>query len=99
MCVCVTQIYQSNIIIVVIIITNIIEMFIYRYKFFVFSAYYEWRGGVRAVRIIGATKTRGPERVWCRLWQPGNSTSSASSINTAHLQSVSVPGKVKVYVL
>lgn len=74
-----------------IIIVIIIKTVIYRYKFFVFSAYYEWRGGVRAVRIIGATKTRGSERVWCRLWQPGNSTSS-----TAHLQSVSVPGKVKV---
>lgn len=40
-----------------------------RYKFFVFSAYYDRRDG-RMLRVIGATKTRGPEKVWCRLWYP-----------------------------
>lgn len=40
-----------------------------RYKFFVFSAFYDGRDG-RMVRVIGATKTRGPEKVWCRLWYP-----------------------------
>lgn len=45
-----------------------------RFKFFVFSAFYDRRGG-RLIRIIGATKTRGPEKVWCRFWYPiGNST-------------------------
>lgn len=40
-----------------------------RYKFFVFSAFYDRRDG-RMIRVIGATKTRGPEKVWCRLWYP-----------------------------
>lgn len=45
-----------------------------RFKFFVFSAYYDRRGG-KLIRIIGATKTRGPEKVWCRFWYPyGNQT-------------------------
>ncbi|CAD7086486.1 unnamed protein product [Hermetia illucens] len=38
-----------------------------RFKFFVFSAYYDRRDG-KMVRVIGATKTRGPEKVWCRFW-------------------------------
>uniref|UniRef100_A0A1B6MGL9 Glycosyltransferase family 92 protein n=1 Tax=Graphocephala atropunctata TaxID=36148 RepID=A0A1B6MGL9_9HEMI len=63
-----------------------------RYKFFVFAAYYE-RRGQRAVRVIAATKTRGPERVWCRLWyHNGSSSVTAASVP----QSVSVPGKVRV---
>lgn len=33
-----------------------------RFKFFVFSAYYDRRDG-RMLRIIGATKTRSPEKV------------------------------------
>ncbi|XP_054284121.1 uncharacterized protein LOC129001015 [Macrosteles quadrilineatus] len=56
-----------------------------RFKFFVFSAYYE-RRGQRSVRVIAATKTRGPERVWCRLWYSGNSSGISAS----------VPGKVRV---
>lgn len=45
-----------------------------RFKFFVFSAFYDRRGG-KLIRIIGATKTRGPEKVWCRFWYPiGNGT-------------------------
>ncbi|XP_049948104.1 uncharacterized protein LOC126456393 [Schistocerca serialis cubense] len=63
-----------------------------RYKFFVFSAFYDARDE-RVVRVIGATKTRGPERVWCRLWYPpANSTTT----NATSLPSVSVPAKVKV---
>jgi hypothetical protein len=58
----------------------------FRFKFFVFSAFYDWREE-RSIRIVGATKTRGPERVWCRLWY-GNTTST--------IQSVSVAAKVKV---
>ncbi|KAG8242983.1 hypothetical protein J6590_054032 [Homalodisca vitripennis] len=58
-----------------------------RSKFFVFAAYYE-RRGQRAVRVIAATKTLGPERVWCRLW--------FHSATSSQPQSVSVPGKVKV---
>jgi hypothetical protein len=59
-----------------------------RYKFFVFSAYYDRRDG-RQIRVIGATKTRGPEKVWCRLWYPLN-------INGTKYKSVSVMARVKV---
>lgn len=44
-----------------------------RFKFFVFSAYYDRRDGAKLVRVIGATKTRTPERVWCRFWYPQQS--------------------------
>lgn len=40
-----------------------------RFKFFVYSAYYDRRNS-RTIRVIGATKTRNPERVWCRLFYP-----------------------------
>lgn len=61
-----------------------------RFKFFVFSAYYDRRGGNKLIRIIGATKTRGPEKVWCRfLYSNGNAT--APSYHT-----VSVMARVKV---
>lgn len=53
-----------------------------RFKFFVFSAFYDRRGG-KLIRVIGATKTRGPEKVWCRLWYPigpNNSTFRSSSV-------------------
>lgn len=59
-----------------------------RFKFFVFSAFYDRRGG-RLIRVIGATKTRGPEKVWCRLWyQQGT--------NSSMLRSSSVVARVKV---
>jgi len=57
-----------------------------RFKFFVFSAFYD-RREENSIRVVGATKTRGPERVWCRLWY-GNSTSITHS--------VSITAKVKV---
>lgn len=57
-------------------------VFIFRYKFLVYSAFYERRIG-RVIRLIGATKTRGPERVWCRFWYSAN-------------HSTTVPAKVKV---
>uniref|UniRef100_A0ABD2XMA2 Glycosyltransferase family 92 protein n=1 Tax=Trichogramma kaykai TaxID=54128 RepID=A0ABD2XMA2_9HYME len=77
-----------------------------RFKFFVYSAYYDervsstglssststsHRGGPNTgvVRVIGATKTRGPERVWCRLWYP---VEGAENVTT----SVTVSAKVKV---
>ncbi|XP_046393757.1 uncharacterized protein LOC124161473 isoform X2 [Ischnura elegans] len=57
-----------------------------RFKFYVYSAYYDSRGGERMVRIIGATRTRSPERVWCRLWlsssSPANYTFSTASPST-----------------
>lgn len=59
-----------------------------RYKFFVFSAYYDRRDG-KLVRVIGATKTRGPEKVWCRFWyQTGQ--------NTTRYRSASVMARVKI---
>lgn len=62
-----------------------------RFKFFVFSAFYDRRGG-KLIRVIGATKTRGPEKVWCRLWYPvGNSTAYRSSSVMARVK-VSVCG-------
>ncbi|XP_058790320.1 uncharacterized protein LOC131663739 isoform X2 [Phymastichus coffea] len=71
-----------------------------RFKFFVYSAYYDERitgnnpasrssssGGV--VRVIGATKTRGPDRVWCRLWYLTHNSDNATT-------SITVAAKVKV---
>lgn len=60
-----------------------------RFKFFVFSAFYD-RRVAKLIRIIGATKTRVPEKVWCRfLYNMGNAT--APSYRT-----VSVMARVKV---
>ncbi|XP_055592799.1 uncharacterized protein LOC129744346 isoform X2 [Uranotaenia lowii] len=59
-----------------------------RYKFFVFSAFYDRRDG-KLVRIIGATKTRGPEKVWCRFWYQTGS-------NTTRYRSASVMARVKI---
>ncbi|XP_031623466.1 uncharacterized protein LOC116340877 isoform X2 [Contarinia nasturtii] len=60
-----------------------------RYKFFVFSAFYDRRAG-KLIRIIGATKTRVPEKVWCRfVYNTGNAT-------TPNYRSVSVMARVKV---
>ncbi|XP_026317535.1 uncharacterized protein LOC113228446 isoform X2 [Hyposmocoma kahamanoa] len=44
-----------------------------RFKFYVYSAYVE-RRTVAAVRVIGATKTRGADSVFCRIWLPDNRT-------------------------
>lgn len=71
---------------------------IYRFKFFVYSAYYDDRvagnsasGKVNKgiVRVISATKTRGPERVWCRLWYRQQNSGNVTA-------SVTVAAKVKV---
>lgn len=60
-----------------------------RFKFFVYSAFYDRRGG-KLIRIIGATKTRVPEKVWCRfLYNMGNATAPS-------YRSVSVMARVKV---
>ncbi len=58
-----------------------------RFKFFVFSAYYDRRDG-RMIRIIGATKTRSPEKVFCRMWYPIN--------NSTKYRSISIMARVKV---
>ncbi|XP_050311085.1 beta-1,4-galactosyltransferase galt-1 [Anthonomus grandis grandis] len=60
-----------------------------RYKFYVFSAYYDQRRNQRNVRIIAATKTRGPERVWCRFWYK-HADNATANISKA------VPAKLKV---
>lgn len=60
-----------------------------RFKFFVFSAYYD-RRGTQLIRIVGATKTLGPEKVWCRFWYPNGNASNRS------YHSVSVMARVKV---
>ncbi|XP_063975703.1 uncharacterized protein LOC135161763 [Diachasmimorpha longicaudata] len=70
-----------------------------RYKFFVYSAYFDDRNGGNptskhtlkslkspgSIRIIGATKTRSPERVWCRLWyrRPPNASNVTLSVTVA----------------
>ncbi|XP_058820002.1 uncharacterized protein LOC131682502 isoform X2 [Topomyia yanbarensis] len=59
-----------------------------RYKFFVFSAFYDRRDG-KLVRVIGATKTRGPEKVWCRFWYQ-------TGLNTTKFRSASVMARVKI---
>lgn len=60
-----------------------------RFKFFVYSAFYDRRDG-KMVRIIGATKTRSPEKVWCRLWYP------YTSGNTTKYWSVTIMARVKI---
>lgn len=59
-----------------------------RFKYFVFSAYYDRRDG-RMLRIIAATKTRSPEKVFCRMWY-------ALDVNNTKFRSVSVMARVKV---
>lgn len=60
-----------------------------RFKFFVYSAFYDRRGG-KLIRIIGATKTHRAEKVWCRfVYNQGNST-------TPSYRAVSVMARVKV---
>lgn len=59
-----------------------------RFKFFVYSAYYDRRNS-RSIRVIGATKTRNPERVWCRLFYPSTNGSDTST-------TVTIVGRVKV---
>lgn len=60
-----------------------------RFKFFVYSAFYDRRAG-KLIRIIGATKTRVPEKVWCRfVYNMGNTTAP-------NYRSVSVMARVKV---
>lgn len=63
-----------------------------RYKFFVYSAFYDRRAGGRLVRVIGATKTRGPEKVWCRLWYAAADNGTGAGAVT----STSVVARVKV---
>lgn len=61
----------------------------FRFKFLVFSAYFDHRDGNRMIRVVGATKTRMPERVFCRFWYPRD--------QQKHLpeQYLTVPGKVR----
>lgn len=60
-----------------------------RFKFFVFSAFYDRRAG-KLIRIIGATKTHAPEKVWCRfIYNGGNKT-------VPDYRTVSVMARVKV---
>ncbi|XP_074039816.1 beta-1,4-galactosyltransferase galt-1 isoform X2 [Leptinotarsa decemlineata] len=61
-----------------------------RNKFFVFSAFYDRRKGQKIIRVIGATRTRGPEKVWCRLWYKTNEFNSSSHV------SVTVAAQTKV---
>lgn len=58
-----------------------------RFKFFIYSAFYDRRNG-RSVRVIGATKTRNPERVWCRLFY--SKAGNGSDV------SVTIIGRVKI---
>ncbi|XP_016998547.2 uncharacterized protein [Drosophila takahashii] len=70
-----------------------------RFKFFVYSAYFDRREGARLVRVVGATKTRGPERVWCRFWygpNPANATDAGSSSARSKYSSATVMARVKI---
>uniref|UniRef100_A0A8D8YWY8 Glycosyltransferase family 92 protein n=1 Tax=Cacopsylla melanoneura TaxID=428564 RepID=A0A8D8YWY8_9HEMI len=42
-----------------------------RFKFYVYSAHYDDRKS-RLIRVIGASKTRATEKVWCRFWYTAN---------------------------
>ncbi|KAL1453183.1 hypothetical protein WDU94_007349 [Cyamophila willieti] len=44
-----------------------------RFKFYVYSAHYDDRKS-RLIRVIGASKTRATEKVWCRFWYAGNAS-------------------------
>ncbi|XP_037711068.1 uncharacterized protein LOC119548057 [Drosophila subpulchrella] len=72
-----------------------------RFKFFVYSAYFDRREGARLVRVVGATKTRGPERVWCRFWYGPSAANasdggSSSSSTRAKYSSATVMARVKI---
>ncbi|XP_053960251.1 uncharacterized protein LOC128864555 isoform X1 [Anastrepha ludens] len=67
-----------------------------RFKFFVFSAYYDRRDGAKLVRVIGATKTRTPERVWCRFWYPQQPQQQQQQQHTPPYASATVMARVKV---
>ena len=68
-----------------------------RFKFFVFSAYYDRRDGSKLLRVVGATKTRSPERVWCRFWYPqGNLSSGIGDRHAVKYSSATVMARVKV---
>lgn len=58
-----------------------------KHRFFVFSAYYERRDN-RQIRVIGATKTFRPDKVWCRMWYRNeqNGTVFRSSTVLANVQ-------------
>lgn len=66
-----------------------------RFKFFVFSAYYDRRDGAKLVRVVGATKTRGPERVWCRFWYVSKNATATGKRRDKY-SSVTVMARVKV---
>ncbi|XP_018322193.1 beta-1,4-galactosyltransferase galt-1 isoform X2 [Agrilus planipennis] len=58
-------------------------------KFFVYSAYFDRREPFNFIRIIGATKTRGHDPVFCRFWYPlleKNSTKYISTNTTANVK-------------
>ncbi|XP_045478105.1 beta-1,4-galactosyltransferase galt-1 [Harmonia axyridis] len=61
-----------------------------RYKFFVFSAFYDRRKLQRSIRIIAATKTRGPDKVSCKFWY------KSADDNPANFTSKWVPAKIRV---
>ncbi|KAI5723748.1 hypothetical protein M8J76_010411 [Diaphorina citri] len=44
-----------------------------RFKFYVYSAHYDDRKS-KVIRVIGASKTRATEKVWCRYWYGDNSS-------------------------
>ncbi|XP_054082962.1 uncharacterized protein LOC105208498 isoform X2 [Zeugodacus cucurbitae] len=67
-----------------------------RFKFFVFSTYYDRRDGAKLVRVIGATKTRTPERVWCRFWYPQQSPQQQQQQQQPSYTSATVMARVKV---
>jgi hypothetical protein len=51
-----------------------------RHKFYVYSAYYDARQPQRPlIRVIGATKTKQSDKVWCRMYYRKEPSSSASN--------------------
>jgi hypothetical protein len=46
--------------------------------------------------VIGATKTRGPERVWCRLWYRTNESNVTTFVSRTVQAKIKVSGKIDV---
>jgi len=70
---------------------TLLVFFFSRAKFLVYSAYYDHRGD-RVIRIIGATRTRGFERVFCRYSWPPAAPSASSAPAAAPVAAPAVAG-------
>ena len=47
-----------------------------KHKFYVYSAYFDARLGRKIVRVIAATRTKSPDKVWCKFHTTGSDSPS-----------------------